>query len=462
MSVIINTKFGTNKGKTRIWLEGRKLAHEGILVGMSYKVVVTGATVKVVIGHNIDQPTGTVSRRKVRGEEEVYLPVMDIPADDLFALFKGAQNIRIAVRGLSMVVSVQQSTVDLLERVQRVRNKIRNGQPLAVASFFHGGGVLDHALHSGLARSGVSSFVQVAVELEDAYLESSIANNPHLFNQDSVLFQGSIEHFAPRGVQCDVMVAGIPCTGASLSGRAKNKLACAEEHDTAGSLFHYVLQAVTAMNPGLILIENVEPYANTASMAVIRAVLRTRGYVLHESVLDGSEFGCLEARRRLCVVAMSEGLADDFNLEGLVSIKQKEACIGDILDPIPDDSEMFRDYAYLASKQERDKAAGKGFSRQLVTETATSVGTIGKGYAKARSTEPFLVNRSNPDLSRLFTPNEHARLKGIPEGIIAGNSATTAHEIMGQAVCWPCFEAVAFAIGQSLGLAAVETQKLAA
>lgn len=452
MAVIINTRFGENKGHTRVWLEGRKLAHEGIEPGMKYRVEINHESrqAKIQIAADLNDATGTVSRRKVRGEDDEYLPVLDIPADDLVALFKGASEIRVAVRGCTMIISAQLSCSDAQERVERIKRKMKNGEPLAVASFFHGGGVLDHALHSGLARAGTSSFVQVAVELEQKYLESSLKNNGHLFNQSTVFFEGSIEHFNPRGVQADIICAGIPCTGASLSGRAKNKLVFAEDHDTAGALFYYVLNAVTSMNAGVVLIENVEPYANTASMSVIRAVLRARGYVLHERILDGGEFGCLEARRRLCVVAMSEGLADTFNLDALVSIKQKEACVGDILDPIPDDSEMYRTYSYLAEKEVRDKAAGKGFSRQLITEQSVSVGCLGKSYNKSRSTEPFLVNKTNPELSRLFTPLEHARLKGIPSDIINGNSVTTAHEILGQSVCWPCFEAVGFAIGISI------------
>lgn len=85
-----------------------------------------------------------------------------------------------------------------------------------------------------------------------------------------------------------------------------------------------------------------------------------------------------------------------------------------------------------------------------MTADSTSVGTIGRGYSKARSTEPFLAHPVDQGLSRLFTAVEHARLKGIPESLVAGVSETTAHEILGQSVIYPVFEAVGKAIGQSL------------
>lgn len=124
--------------------------------------------------------------------------------------------------------------------------------------------------------------------------------------------------------------------------------------------------------------------------------------------------------------------------------------VADILEDVPLDSPMWKSYDYLEAKQVRDSEAGKGFKRQLVTAQDTSYGTIGRGYQKARSTEPFLLHPTDPTLSRLFTPGEHAAGKGIPVSVIAGVAATTAHEILGQSVIYPKFEAIGYAIGSFL------------
>ncbi len=81
----------------------------------------------------------------------------------------------------------------------------------------------------------------------------------------------------------------------------------------------------------------------------------------------------------------------------------------------------------------------------------SSGGAITKGYAKVRSTEPKLQHPANPDLLRQFSPAEHARMKGIPEHLVFGLSATVAHELLGQAVCYAPFLAVGKAIGRALG-----------
>lgn len=62
-------------------------------------------------------------------------------------------------------------------------------------------------------------------------------------------------------------------------------------------------------------------------------------------------------------------------------------------------------------------------------------------------TEPFVISPFGDGMSRLFSPLEHARVKGIPEDLINGVSDTTAHEILGQSVIYPVFQAVGNCIG---------------
>ena len=69
--------------------------------------------------------------------------------------------------------------------------------------------------------------------------------------------------------------------------------------------------------------------------------------------MSGVEFGVLEARERLCVVATTQGL-DQFDLASVVPIRTKEATLGEVLDDIPLDSERYKTYEYLAVKEQRD------------------------------------------------------------------------------------------------------------
>jgi len=446
MTTIINTKLAENRGKSRIWLEGGKLSRQGYEPGKTYDLQVTEG--RLVIKPN-DRGIYTVSRKTRNGK---LIPVIDICRDDLAELFDGVKMLRVLVTQGKIVIEAHHQHKLIKERVERLVSRLVNNEPLRVCSLFHGGGVLDKAIHTGLEAAGVESKIGVAVELESAYLESSLENNPELWDEKSVVIESPIQSvdLSRKTPGMDIVVAGIPCTGASKAGRSKNKLAHAEEHEAAGAMFFNFLSFVEKVNPAVVIIENVPEYSNTASMAVIRSVLGSLGYNLQERILDGNEFGALERRQRLCAIGISEGLEGHFDIEAVMPYLKKPETLAEIMDEIPMNSDRWRSFDYLNEKEIRDKAAGKGFARQLLTPNDPCCGTIGRHYAKCRSTEPFFLHPQNPELSRLFSVAEHAKVKGIPEQVVDGLSDTIAHQVLGQAIVYPVFVAVAKALGISL------------
>lgn len=454
MTTVINTTIGEAKGGVaRLWLEGQKLVHAGVKVGAKYLLRSNEASKRLelvpVSGETTEAGSFTVSKRERNG---VVTPLLEVRTDLLKKFFEGCEKVRVAIRSGRIVVTALQIDLKIKERVERIKRKLTEKVALAKGSLYHGSGIIDKALHSGLLVAGVASFIQVGVELDSNYLDASLRNNPELWTEESIAINTDIRDLTLSGdvPQLDCVVAGIPCTGASRSGRAKNKIQNAEEHSSAGTLFIDFLDFVKASNPAICIIENVPEYLESVSMTVIRSVLTSLGYVLHETVFRGADFGVLEDRKRMVVVAITKGLGEGFTFPTPTDVKPVK--VGDILEEIPDDSPRWKSYEYLAAKEERDIAAGKGFKRQLVTADSTSVGTVGRGYFKGRSTEPFLQHPdpSKSELSRLFTATEHARLKGIPPSMVDGLSETTAHEVLGQSVVYPVFQAVGEALGMAL------------
>lgn len=447
MPTLINRKLGErSNGRRRVWLEGQQLAADGYEPGMKLRVEVKG---DCFVLHAGTEGQYTVSSRNKNGR---ITPVIDCTAEELADLFDGVEKVRIAIQRGKIVVTAHHQQQRVNERVEAFMKKIDNGQPLDFASLYHGGGILDRALHDGYGRVGIKTRIAVAVEVEARYLECSRRNNSVLWDEKSVAIEGPIQDvdLYRRAPSVDALCAGIPCTGASKSGRSKNKLDYAESHSTAGALFFTTLEFIKILNPAVVWLENVSEYLNTASWEVIKSVLTSLNYKLHVTVLDGFELGALEKRRRMCCVAVSEGLPYDFDLESLEPIRKREESLAEILEDIPLDSPRWKTCTYLAEKEAKDKAAGKGFSRQLLTPEADGCGTIGRGYSKLRSTEPFLVHPEDPSLVRIFTPTEHARVKTIRPALVDGECDTIAHEILGQSVDSCAFEAAAFAHGTSI------------
>ena len=444
MTQVLVTTVGENKGALRIWMQGQKLKHERFVKGTRYNAERLKDGLAL-----ISNPEGkkVVSGRK-KGDN--VIPIIDLNNQMLSELFDLNQKLRIVIRKGKIIIKVHFTSGVIADRINRLKEVLKEKRKLAVGSLFHGGGVIDKAIHSGLSKAGVSSFVQVAVELEEKYLDSSMINNSELFTEETIFVNSPLQDL--NLAQCpkiDLAVMGIPCTGASSSGMAKNKLKHAEEHSSAGGLFFWALQYIQQASPSIFVIENVKNYQNTASMAAIRSVANTLGYDLQERIMNGNEFGALENRDRLVVVGITRGLDHEFDLESVLPQLTKPAKLSDVLEDIPLDSELWKEFSYLVEKEKRDKAAGKGFRRQLYTGENESINTVTREYHKCRSTDPFI---QHPDgiRSRLLTVAEHAAVKGVPLKIVAGLSKTVSHEVLGQGIIYPVFEDLGMAIGTKL------------
>ncbi|MCD5972331.1 DNA cytosine methyltransferase [Pseudomonas quasicaspiana] len=455
-SLLITPKIGEARGVPRIWLEGQKLLNAGIEIGSCFSLSRGDGKTKLelVPADTSEENNSGIIRVSKRVRNGVTTPLIEIRTALLRSLFKTAEKVRVVIRLGRILITALDKDKRIDERLARLKQKLSAREPLAVCSLFHGGGVLDRAIHAGLARSGIDTYVRIGIELEEQYLDASLRNNRMLWRDNSIAICADIRD-VQRGdgtPRCDLVIAGIPCTGASRAGKAKNKLSAAEQHPSAGSLFVDFLDFVRHTNPVMAIIENVPDYLTSTSMDVIRSVLASLGYKLFECILDGNVFGAFENRSRMTLVAYTEGAIDTLTQNQILPLRTKEGSLRDLMEDVPEHDESWKSYDYLEQKEVRDIATGKGFRRQILTPEATSCGCIGRGYAKARSTEPFIRHPTNFSLSRLLTVIEHATAKTIPVEIVSGVSNTTAHEILGQSVIYAAFESVAAAIGQMIRL----------
>jgi DNA (cytosine-5)-methyltransferase 1 len=387
----------------------------------------------------------------VRGEDE--LPVIDLANGRALQAFEGLESVKVRFEDGAVIITPTATDLRRLARVERLRTKLKTRQPLAVGSVSTGLGVLALAMHEGLEAAGLQSDLKFSVEIDGSYQEQCAKANP-AWGDGTVAVEAPMQELAFDASallalpQVEILEAGIPCTAHSLAGRAKKALAKPEDDPKAGHLVAGFLAIAAAVNPAIVLVENVPQYLTSASFAILANQLKEWGYDVQTTVLKGEDFGCLEHRDRMAMVAVSEGI--DFDIESLVKPTGEPSTLGDYLEPVPEDSPLWSTMSYLRQKEERDIEAGKGFRMQICNEDASHIGTIGRGYAKCRSTEIKLQHPSDPTLLRQLTPVEHARVKGVPEQMIDGLSVTAAHEMLGQSILSKPFRALADHIGNAL------------
>lgn len=445
MKSIKTVSIGENKGAPRVWLEGRFLKQAGMESGARFKVEVIRD--KDCVAIRLDEDGHRRVSAKVRGGKNI--PVVDLNSKEALEIFDGLNRVRAIADGGVIYLLPVASDVRVMERVNRLKEKLNNGDSLAVGSLSHGGGVLSLALHDGMKQGGINTRLAFANDIRDDLLEHAGECNP-AWEDGTIAVSMPMQELAfdqwalNRLGQVDILEAGIPCEAASRAGRSKNGNVCVEAHEQVGHLVAAFLAIVARVNPALVIVENVTPYQSSSSAWIIRHQLRDLGYDVQETVFDGKDWGVLEHRERMCLVAVTKGLS--FDLAKVVPVLAEVKTVASILDSIPDDSPAYREVEYLKAKEVSDKAAGKGFSVPYLTLESTQVPTLRKGYNKGGSCDARLLHPTKPHLSRLFTAAEHARIKGIPEDLLTGLSQTTAHEMLGQSILYTPF----MALGESL------------
>jgi DNA (cytosine-5)-methyltransferase 1 len=439
--------IGLNKGALRVWLQGRFLARAGFNPRTFYEVE---KEPDAIVLKKVDRGFRVVSAR-VKNEKET--PIIDLNSAEVLSMFSGLSHVKVIFNDGEIRIQSLASEARAKERFERTEARIKAGEPLQVGSLAHGGGVLSLALHTGLARGGLTSEMAFANEMRADLTEQSMTVN-EVWTDKTIALCGKMQDFAfdeevMRSLpQLDCLEAGLPCNAVSLPGRVKGKLAHPETHPLYGHLALSFCAFIARVNPTVIVLEQVVPYASSASMDIIRNHLADLQYDLHETIIDGSDWNALEPRKRMLMVAVTKGI--DFALEGLEMPAKRTRTLGEILEPIPADDPRWKTMQGLKDKEIRDKAAGKSFAMQIFDETSEKTCTLTAGMTRNRSTDMKIRHPDNPDLLRIPTPQEHASAKQISPHLIEGLSDTVAHQLLGQSIIFEPFVAIGKLIAERL------------
>ena len=317
----------------------------------------------------------------------------------------------------------------------------------AITEMFPGLGTLTDPLVRGLGKHG-NVTVNAGIELDPRYLALFSRQHPEAStaNGDVTAYAPEETSF-PADANCRILVAGIPCTGASRAGRSKNALGAPEEHERVGHLFIPFLHHIRSRRYELAVLENVVEYSSSYSAARIREALTELGYQITEQVINPfTEFATPTERRRWVLVACRHGKFQwDYTPEVFTGT------LGTFLDaPGPQDAadeatpeQVAADTKYI----DRKAGEGCGFRMRLIDATSQKCPTICRSYGKRQPSATFVRTAQS---YRMLRPREVARLHRHSRAIedtIATLPATLAYEVLGQGVVAPPFES----LGEHLG-----------
>jgi|ECHvirMinimDraft_2_1075157.scaffolds.fasta_scaffold00022_37 DNA (cytosine-5)-methyltransferase 1 len=167
MKAYETTKIGHHRGNPRLWLQGRKASRAGFHPGKRFRVRKDETRSMLVLEIDADGERGV--SRKIAGAGE--LPVIDINSAEDLAVLTGFTRVRVISQKLRIVILPCAVELAKKERLARLRAKIAAAAAISVGSISHGGGILDHALHSGMRAAGVKSRLAFANDIRPELLE---------------------------------------------------------------------------------------------------------------------------------------------------------------------------------------------------------------------------------------------------------------------------------------------------
>jgi len=352
-----------------------------------------------------------------------------------------------------------------------------NSKPIAIELFSGAGG-----LSIGLEEAGFE--IVLANEIDKYFAKSFELNhlNTKLICDDihNIDFQNELQTLGVT--QVDLVSGGPPCQGFSTLG-SKNK------QDPRNSLFYEYLRAVNEIKPSYIIFENVSGFKTMYGGTVYRTLvdeLDNLGYDIAASVLESSNFGLPQIRKRTIVVGWKKHLKKvhlpeptHCNRNSLFNLAQKLTLM-DAISDLPELGANDNKEAYKTNPKNEYQLQLRGNNTEKLTEHNSANygekmreilslipagGTVNdlperlrpKGYF-SNTYARLLPNQPAPTITRNFgTPSssrcvhpfqnralstrEGARLQGFPDDYVFYGSKCSKNLQIGNAVP-PIFGAV--------------------
>lgn len=413
---ILKVGEGKAPGSKRVWLEGVAYAREGFLPGVHYSISEQGDALVL--------ERDDAGRRKVSSKRGK--PVIDLMSRFIAEKFGCYERVKVVLQNGRVIIKPAPVDAAVRRCKEQVRKWAREGV-FPMVDVFTGGATSSKAAEH--AVGGALKTVQ-HVECDPFYSELADRNHPASISIEARVQDMDLDDVA----EAAVAALWLPCTDHSTQGRAKKGIKLPEAGEF-GYLFFHALNIVRASNAAVVWIENVPSYRDSASMAVVRNVLRDMGYRWSdEDILRAPDFGAATRRERFIFIASRLGPVELPRRSDAPRMR-----LADVLEPedavewlTPENSKSIRYFVEEHGKKHAEKGNGFGIEANSVMPDAEFMPTIPRTYGKLQPAG-LLRRAEGVNEWRQFTPTEVLRahqLEGC--GLELPESKTRQYEVLGQ------------------------------
>lgn len=296
----------------------------------------------------------------------------------------------------------------------------------------------------------------LGVDFWDVALNTFSINHPKTKTLQGDITKIEDSYFEKYKSNVDVIIAGPPCQGFSMSGRR-------DVFDVRNSLFREVIRIVNIVNPKIVVIENV---VGLLSMQTpkgkpvkdeIEKDLTNMGYKVQHKVLLASEYGVPQNRKRVIFIASKIG-----NVVFPEPTVEKPVTVGEALGNIPEKDKVYskpqNDYQKLMAGrrdilnhnpinhaplivQRMHSVPQGGNWRDIPIELGQGGGVHSNNYRRLKADEPSItikhVSKSmiiHPFFDRTPTIREVARIQSFNDDFEFTGTLYDQHQQLANAV----------------------------
>ncbi|HNV61813.1 MAG TPA: DNA cytosine methyltransferase [Candidatus Cloacimonas acidaminovorans] len=241
----------------------------------------------------------------------------------------------------------------------------------------------------------------------------------------------------------DILVAGFPCQPFSSIGKRQGF-----KHATQGTLFYDVLRIIKNKKNKAFLLENVQglvTHDNGNTFKIIIKSLEEIGYKVFHKILNASEYGVPQQRKRIYIVGFKKDLFKDKKINfSFPGGNKNKVFISDYLE------KNVKGYS-ISEHLQKNYLFKKDDGRPVILDknSKIQVKTLVSSYHKIQRLTGTFVKDGETGI-RLLSENECKAIMGFPKNFIIPVSRTQMYRQMGNSVVVPVIKAIAGEIVKTL------------
>jgi DNA (cytosine-5)-methyltransferase 1 len=309
---------------------------------------------------------------------------------------------------------------------------------LRIVSLFSGYGSQELALkYNGIEYTAVANceILQIANKVYDTLHKTENGNLGDIKQIDEKNFP-----------KCDLLTYSFPCQDISIAGKQKGI-----QVGTRSGLLYEVERIIKHNKPKYLLMENVKNLVSHNHINQFNNYIKELeniGYGNHWMILNAADFGCAQNRERCFMVSILNESNETVKekMEKVLLEKIPRIPMKSILEEIPSDSNLWKDYQYELNNSKMNSVC-------LLVARRTDI-----KYDQARriyspeKCSPCLTTVGSPqimigDKIRLLSPRECYRLMGVKDfdidKVLSSNLSNKSHYFLtGNSICIPVMQAI--------------------